>query len=60
MKFRNVSNFDCFLEEQGDLDKVEAAEGIQEGLADARRGKTRPAREFFAEFEDAHADLKCK
>ena len=26
-------------------------EGIRQGLKDARKGRTRPAREFFAEFE---------
>jgi hypothetical protein len=54
------SSSNRFLEEQGVLDEVDAAEGIQQGLADAKQGKIRPAREFFAEFEDAHADLKCK
>jgi hypothetical protein len=29
-------------------------EGIRQGLADAKKGKTRPAREFFAEFEATH------
>jgi len=30
---------------------ADAAEGIRQGLEDARKGRTRPAREFFAEFE---------
>jgi prevent-host-death family protein len=29
-------------------------EGIRQGLEDAKAGKTRPAREFFAEFEAKH------
>lgn len=28
-----------------------AEEGMRQGLEDARRGRTRPARQFFAEFE---------
>jgi prevent-host-death family protein len=32
----------------------DAEEGIRQGLADAKKGKTRPAREFFAEFEATH------
>jgi prevent-host-death family protein len=31
-----------------------AAEGVRQGLGDARRGRVRPAREFFAEFEAEH------
>ena len=34
--------------------RADAQEGIRQGLEDARRGKTRPAREFFGEFEAAH------
>jgi prevent-host-death family protein len=33
---------------------ADAAEGIRQGLEDARQGKSRPAREFFAEFEATH------
>ncbi len=33
--------------------RAEAAEGIRQGLADAREGRTRPAREFFNEFKVA-------
>jgi prevent-host-death family protein len=33
---------------------ADAAEGIRQGLDDANRGRVRPAREFFAEFESAH------
>jgi prevent-host-death family protein len=29
-------------------------EGIRQGLEDAKAGRTRPAREFFAEFEARH------
>jgi prevent-host-death family protein len=29
-------------------------EGIRQGLESAKKGKTRPAREFFDEFEAAH------
>jgi len=31
-----------------------AEEGIRQGLADAKEGKVRPAREFFDEFEARH------
>jgi len=30
---------------------ADAREGIRQGLEDARKGRTRPARGFFAEFE---------
>jgi PHD/YefM family antitoxin component YafN of YafNO toxin-antitoxin module len=33
--------------------RAEAGEGIRQGLADARKRRTRPAREFFGEFEAA-------
>jgi hypothetical protein len=29
-------------------------QGIRQGLEDARKGRSRPAEEFFREFEDAH------
>ena len=31
-----------------------AAEGIRQGMDDMKQGKTRPAREFFADFEAEH------
>ncbi|MGA2038871.1 MAG: type II toxin-antitoxin system Phd/YefM family antitoxin [Bryobacteraceae bacterium] len=31
--------------------QAETAEGIRQGLEDAKLGKVRPAREFFAKFE---------
>jgi|SRR5271157_1380924 len=34
--------------------QADAAEGIRQGLEDARKGKLRPIREFFAEFEAKH------
>jgi PHD/YefM family antitoxin component YafN of YafNO toxin-antitoxin module len=34
--------------------RADAEEGIRQGLEDAKTGKTRPAREFFAEFETSH------
>jgi len=34
--------------------RADVAEGIRQGLADAKKGKTRPAQEFFDEFEAAH------
>jgi prevent-host-death family protein len=34
--------------------RADAHEGIRQGLEDAQKGKTRPVREFFAEFEAAH------
>ena len=33
---------------------ADAEEGIRQGLEDAKKGKSRPAREFFAEFEATH------
>jgi prevent-host-death family protein len=33
---------------------ADAGEGIRQGLEDARKGRTRPAREFFDEFEAKH------
>jgi prevent-host-death family protein len=34
--------------------RADAEEGVRQGLEDAKRGKVRPAREFFAEFEAEH------
>jgi prevent-host-death family protein len=34
--------------------RVDAKEGIRQGLEDAKKGKIRPAREFFDEFEAEH------
>jgi prevent-host-death family protein len=34
--------------------RADAEEGIRRGLEDVRKGRTRPAREFFAEFEAKH------
>ncbi len=31
--------------------RADAREGVRQGLEDARKGRTRPAREFFREFE---------
>jgi len=31
--------------------RADAEEGIRQGLVDAKEGKIRPAREFFADFE---------
>ncbi len=33
---------------------ADAREGIRQGLDDIGKGRTRPAREFFAEFEAKH------
>jgi prevent-host-death family protein len=33
---------------------ADEAEGIRQGLRDAKEGRTRPAREFFDEFEAKH------
>jgi prevent-host-death family protein len=30
---------------------ADASEGVRQGLEDAKKGKTRPARDFFDEFE---------
>ncbi|MGA2184910.1 MAG: type II toxin-antitoxin system prevent-host-death family antitoxin [Bryobacteraceae bacterium] len=34
--------------------RADAGEGIRQGLEDARKGRTRPVREFFADFEAAY------
>jgi len=34
--------------------QADAVEGIRQGLEDARRGRVRPARQFFEEFEASH------
>jgi len=34
--------------------RSDAQEGIRQGLADAKKGKVRPAREFFDDFEARH------
>jgi prevent-host-death family protein len=34
--------------------RSDAQEGIRQGLADANKGRVRPAREFFADFEARH------
>ena len=34
--------------------RADAAEGIRQGLEDARKGRVRSARSFFDEFESAH------
>ncbi|MGA2206397.1 MAG: type II toxin-antitoxin system Phd/YefM family antitoxin [Terracidiphilus sp.] len=33
--------------------RADAGEGVRQGLEDARKGRTRPATEFFSEFESA-------
>ena len=35
--------------------RADANEGIRQGLEDAKKGRLRPAREFFDDFEAAHA-----
>jgi prevent-host-death family protein len=34
--------------------RADAGEGIRQGLDDAKKGKTRPVRQFFADFEATH------
>ena len=34
--------------------RADPEEGIRQGLDDAKKGKVRPAREFFADFEATH------
>jgi prevent-host-death family protein len=34
--------------------QADYSEGIRQGLADAKEGRVRPAREFFADFEARH------
>ena len=34
--------------------RADAVEGIRQGLEDAKKGKTRPAKKFFTEFEAEH------
>jgi prevent-host-death family protein len=33
---------------------ADASEGIRQGMEDVRKGKTRPAKQFFDEFEAKH------
>jgi prevent-host-death family protein len=33
---------------------ADAAEGIRQGMEDVRKGRIRPAKEFFSEFEARH------
>jgi prevent-host-death family protein len=35
--------------------RVDAEEGMRQGLEDAKKGRIRPAKEFFDEFEAEHA-----
>jgi hypothetical protein len=37
--------------------QAHAAEGIRQGLEDAKEGKVRPAREFFDEYVRGHTSL---
>jgi predicted transcriptional regulator len=48
------------IKEERILNEVDAEEGIRQGLEDARQGRLRPVREFFAEFEAAHPELVSK
>jgi PHD/YefM family antitoxin component YafN of YafNO toxin-antitoxin module len=32
--------------------RADEADGVRQGLEDVKKGKTRPAREFFSEFEN--------
>lgn len=34
--------------------RADSEEGIRQGLEDVRKGRTRPARKFFSEFEAEH------
>jgi prevent-host-death family protein len=34
--------------------RADAGEGIRQGLDDVKKGKTKPAKKFFTEFEAAH------
>ena len=38
--------------------QTDAGEGIRQALEDMRKGRVRPAKEFFAEFETRHG-LSC-
>jgi prevent-host-death family protein len=38
--------------------RVDAEEGARQGLEDAKKGRVRPAREFFAAFEAKHGILR--
>ena len=39
--------------------QAEAREGTRQGLEDARKGRTRPAEDFFREFEARHGISRC-
>jgi prevent-host-death family protein len=34
--------------------RADAEEGVRQGLEDVRKGRARPARKFFSEFETGH------
>ncbi len=38
--------------------RADATEGVRQGLDDTKRGKTRPVRKFFDEFEATHGILR--
>ena len=38
--------------------RADVEEAIRQGLDDVKKGRTRPAREFFAEFEAKHG-IRC-
>ena len=38
--------------------RADVEEGIRQGLEDAKKGKVRPAREFFDDFEAEHGILR--
>ncbi len=48
---QDAEAYQCLLDIAARLD---AEEGIRQGLEDAKKGKIRPAREFFDEFEAEH------
>jgi hypothetical protein len=52
--YRTRSSLNNFLDEERNPNEVDAEEGIRQGLEDARLGRVRPIREFFAEFEARH------
>jgi prevent-host-death family protein len=47
----DAAAYQCLLDVAASAD---AEEGIRQGMEDVRKGKTRPVKEFFEEFEAKH------
>ena len=54
MAATNVQDAEAYQRLHDIAVRVDTEEGILQGLEDAKKGKIRPAKEFFDEFESAH------